>query len=540
MVDLSVFNVFTPASFKDIEQNDSGAVISFEDSLNAGIKDKDAYALAKIIKDKTKTLNDEDKLAQIERSLAYIRGKGGSELSLEVYEKIKNEDSNQFIDVFGRNDNMPSSIQTDSAARSEWDKIMSGAAYDYIEENKKSIDTSIKAADKETKNGKTIYDVDDNQSLSKLKNQLIENGMDGEDADADISKMLREKGLLKENESVKISVDSSESLSETDKKKGLENLRTELTEKVKNADSPEEVQKILEASVDELEKYRPKNGADEPEKFYTEEMQKILNDADKGYYVAATPALEKNKNGDIKVKVDGKVSDSVFVNSDGEFVGKDGKLKERTKDGTEQVQVGDRWIDKEDIKPSDPKINVYVNEKKNNVEDKAIEEGREYIEDSKDVHTARRDKEAVKELKKKEKTLDAAEEALKKKRESGDDKDGKDNTLMMIVGIISAIATVVAALSQGSGKTVTVSDSGGYNRGGVGGYGYGSYYANDKYGYNRGYGATVNAAYHRSNQYLSTLQFDPSRPPGVTNTAVSTRASIMRENGTNAIQGLYS
>lgn len=538
MVDLSVFNVFTPASFKDIEQNDSGAVISFKDSLNANIKDADA--LANIIKNKTKDLNDEDKLTQIERALAYIRGKGGSELSLEVYEKIKNEDGNEFIDVFGRNDNMPSNIQTDSAARSEWDKIMSGAAYDYIEENKKSIDTSIKAADKETKNGKTIYDVDDNQSLSKLKNQLIENGMDGEDADADISKMLREKGLLKENESVKISVDSSESLSETDKKKGLENLRTELTEKVKNADSPEEVQKILEASVDELEKYRPKNGADEPEKFYTEEMQKILNDADKGYYVAATPALEKNKNGDIKVKVDGKVSDSVFVNSDGEFVGKDGKLKERTKDGTEQVQVGDRWIDKEDIKPSDPKINVYVNEKKNNVEDKAIEEGREYIEDSKDVHTARRDKEAVKELKKKEKTLDAAEEALKKKRESGDDKDGKDNTLMMIVGIISAIATVVAALSQGSGKTVTVSDSGGYNRGGVGGYGYGSYYANDKYGYNRGYGATVNAAYHRSNQYLSTLQFDPSRPPGVTNTAVSTRASIMRENGTNAIQGLYS
>lgn len=350
--------------------------------------------------------------------------------------------------------------------------------------------------------------------------------MDGEDADADISKMLREKGLLKENESVKISVDSSESLSETDKKKGLEKLRTELTEKVKNADSPEEVQKILEASVDELEKYRPKNGADEPEKFYTEEMQKILNDADKGYYVAATPALEKNKNGDIKVKVDGKVSDSVFVNSDGEFVGKDGKeLKERTKDGTEQVQVGDRWIDKEDIKPSDPKINVYVNEKKNNVEDKAIEEGREYIEDSKDVHTARGDKEAVKELGKKEKTLDAAEEALKKKRESGDDKDGKDNTLMMIVGIISAIATVVAALSQGSGKTVTVSDSGGYNRGGGGGYGYGSYYANDKYGYNRGYETTVAKAYERSNQYLSTIYDNPVR----------TRASIMRKNGMASI-----
>jgi len=528
MVDLSVFNVFTPASFDEIKSNTDGAGISFEDSLNAGIKDKDAEALAQIIRAKTKDLDDEDKLAQIERSLAYIRGKGGSELSLEVYEKIKNEDSNEFIDVFGRNDNMPSNIQTDSAARSEWDKIMSGAAYDYIEENKESIDTSIKAADKETKNGKTIYDVDDNQSLSKLKNQLIENGMDGEDADADISKMLREKGLLKENESVKISVDSSESLSETDKKKGLEKLRTELTEKVKNADSPEEVQKILEASVDELEKYRPKNGADEPEKFYTEEMQKILNDADKGYYVAATPALEKNKNGDIKVKVDGKVSDSVFVNSDGEFVGKDGKeLKERTKDGTEQVQVGDRWIDKEDIKPSDPKINVYVNEKKNNVEDKAIEEGREYIEDSKDVHTARGDKEAVKELGKKEKTLDAAEEALKKKRESGDDKDGKDNTLMMIVGIISAIATVVAALSQGSGKTVTVSDSGGYNRGGGGGYGYGSYYANDKYGYNRGYETTVAKAYERSNQYLSTIYDNPVR----------TRASIMRKNGMAAIQG---
>ena len=168
-----------------------------------------------------------------------------------------------------------------------------------------------------------------------------------------------------------------------------------------------------------------------------------------------------------------------------------------------------------------------MNEKKNNVEDKAIEEGREYIEDSKDVHTARGDKEAVKELGKKEKTLDAAEEALKKKRESGDDKDGKDNTLMMIVGIISAIATVVAALSQGSGKTVTVSDSGGYNRGGGGGYGYGSYYANDKYGYNRGYETTVAKAYERSNQYLSTIYDNPVR----------TRASIMRKNGMAAIQG---
>jgi hypothetical protein len=36
------------------------------------------------------------------------------------------------------------------------------------------------------------------------------------------------------------------------------------------------------------------------------------------------------------------------------------------------------------------------------------------------------------------------------------------------------------------------------------------------------------------------MQFNPYLPPGVTNTPVHRRAEIMRENGTNVIEGRYA
>ena len=53
-----------------------------------------------------------------------------------------------------------------------------------------------------------------------------------------------------------------------------------------------------------------------------------------------------------------------------------------------------------------------------------------------------------------------------------------------------------------------------------------NYPVSDKYGY-RGCQATVDAAYERSNQYLSTFYDNPAK----------TRARIMRQNGMAAIDG---
>jgi hypothetical protein len=158
------------------------------------------------------------------------------------------------------------------------------------------------------------------------------------------------------------------------------------------------------------------------------------------------------------------------------------------------------------------------------VEDKSLASMKGYIKDQKLVYEANGDEPALRDLKKAEKVLDKSEDAVKARREK-EEKEGKsdnNDTLQLIVGIIGAVATVVAALSQGRGTTTTVTGGCGYN--GQAGYGYGSY--SDKYGYNRGYQATVDAAYERSNQYLSTLYNNPVR----------TRASIMRQNGMYAIQ----
>ena len=150
---------------------------------------------------------------------------------------------------------------------------------------------------------------------------------------------------------------------------------------------------------------------------------------------------------------------------------------------------------------------------------------KEYIKDQKLVYEANGDEKALRELKKTEKVLDKTEDAVeaRRKREEKEGKSDNNDTLKLIVGIIGAVGNIVAALSQGRGKTTTITGGCGYN--GQAGYGYGSYYASDKYGYNRGYQATVDAAYQRSNQYLSTLYNNPVR----------LRASIMRQRGMDAI-----
>jgi hypothetical protein len=332
--------------------------------------------------------------------------------------------------------------------------------------------------------------------------------------------MLRETNLLKSGESVKIEMDSPSSALSAGRTKKLEEFRDKLTARIDKATSPEAAKKILEDSVDDFEKLRP--SGIKAETFYTEQMQAVLDESKKykDYHVAATPSLEK-------ITVDGKeliktTNDNVYV-SDGKFVNSKGKEYEVKDD---KITVDGTKIGIKDIKPSQPEISVFMHKDQDKVEDHSLEAGKEYIEDQRLVYKASGDEEALRELKKAEKVLDKTEDAVeaRRKREEKEGKSDNNDTLKLIVGIIGAVATVVAALSQGRGKTTTITGGGGYN--GQAGYGYGSYYASDKYGYNRGYQATVDAAYQRSNQYLSTLYNNPVR----------TRASIMRQNGMYAIQ----
>ena len=529
MLDLSVLSIFDPVSLSSTK-NSSGEGISFEETLDPYIKSKDADELAKIIqKEAKKSKSDEaEQLKIIERSLAYVRAKGGNDLSSDVYEQLKDKDSSEFIDVFGTADKVPASVEKSNSAKTAWEGIMTGRAYDHIEENKTSIEKDIKSARSEADGDKTLK-ITDNQALSDLRKELMENGMSSEDADKDISKMLQEANLLEKGESVEIKTESSSSTSSSkDTTKKLEALREELTKKINDkAETAEEARQILEKSVTKFEQLRPSDD-DEPEKFYTEQMQKVLDKSEKynDYSVTANPSLDK-------IKVDGEKlittsNTKVFVNPYGEFVNSRGKEYEVTDD---KIKVDGKEINIEDIKPSSPDISVFMDEDEKKVQDKAIEASKEYVGDQKLVHEARGDEKALKELDKVEDRLDKTKDALaeRRKKEEKEGKEGKDNTLMLIMGLVSAAATIVAALSQGSGKTTTITGGSGYNR--QYGYGYGSY-ASDKYGYNRGYQATVDAAYERSNQYLSSIYDNP----------VKTRASIMRQNGMAAIQngvGIY-
>lgn len=523
MLDLSVLSIFDPVSLSSTK-NSSGEGISFEETLDPYIKSKDADELAKIIqKEAKKSKSDEaEQLKIIERSLAYVRAKGGNDLSSDVYEQLKDKDSSEFIDVFGTADKVPASVEKSSNAKTAWEGIMTGRAYDHIEENKTSIEKDIKSARSEADGDKTLK-ITDNQALSDLRKELMENGMSSEDADKDISKMLQEANLLEKGESVEIKTESSSSTSSSkDTTKKLKALRDELTTQIDIAGTPEEARQILEKSVTKFEKLRPSDD-DEPEKFYTAQMQKVLDKSEKykDYAVAANPSLDK-------ITVDGKKliptsNKKVFVNPDGKFVNPRGKEYEVTDD---KIKVDGKEINIEDIKPSSPDISVFMDKDEKKVQDKAIEASKEYVEDQKLVHEARGDEKALKELDKVEDRLDKTKDALaeRRKKEEKEGKEGKDNTLMLIMGLVSAATTIVAALWQGSGKTTTITGGSGYNR--QYGYGYGSY------GYNRGYQATVDAAYERSNQYLSSIYDNP----------VKTRASIMRQNGMAAIQngvGIY-
>ena len=530
-LDLSVLSTFNPVSLRDTK-NSSGEGIDFKLDLDSllNIDSPDADELAKIIeKEAAKSKAEAEKLQLIERSLAYVREKGGSDLSLEVYEQLKDDGSSEFIDVFGTSDTVPDCVERNPSAKTAWEKIMSGAAYDHIEENKNSIVADLKSARDEADDEKIFVD---NPALVNLKEQLVESGMSLEEADEDISKMLREikapgdTPLLEAGESVQIS-NSSTALSakRTDE---LERLRDELTRKINAAATPGEARLILEGkgTIDAFERLRPEDDI-EPEQFYTQQMQAVLDESTQynGYTVAAVPSLEK-------ITVDGEeliktTNDKVFVSSDGQFVDNEGEEYEITDD---RIIVDDAAIDIEDIKPPEPEISILMDESQNKVEDESLDSSIQYMKDRKLVYQANGDMTALSCVL--DRTLKIAEEvkeALPERREREEQAGLSDNnnTLTLIMGIISAIGAIVAALSQGGGSTTTVTDGGGgYNR--QDGYGYGSYYpVSDKYGYNRGRQATINAADERHGQYREVFLNNP----------VQERTRHLRTNGMRLIQG---
>ena len=404
---------------------------------------------------------------------------------------------------------------------------MSGAAYDHIEENKNSIVADLKSARDEADDEKIFVD---NPALVNLKEQLVESGMSLEEADEDISKMLREikapgdTPLLEAGESVQIS-NSSTALSakRTDE---LERLRDELTRKINAAATPGEARLILEGkgTIDAFERLRPEDDI-EPEQFYTQQMQAVLDESKyDGYTVAAVPSLEKiTLDGEELIKT---TNDKVFVSSDGQFVDNEGEEYEITDD---RIIVDDAAIDIEDIKPPEPEISILMDESQNKVEDESLDSSIQYMKDRKLVYQANGDMTSFIELDRTLKIAEEVKEALPERREREEQAGLSDNnnTLTLIMGIISAIGAIVAALSQGGGSTTTVTDGGGgYNR--QDGYGYGSYYpVSDKYGYNRGRQATINAADERHGQYREVFLNNP----------VQERTRHLRTNGMRLIQG---
>lgn len=547
MVDLSVLNTFNPVSLSDTKNSGGDGISSFKKNLDEDIKNENADALAQIIQKEAEKLKDRAKqLGLVERSIAYIRA-NNSGLSLKVYENLKDEDkANGFLDVFGTADKVPDIVNKNSSAKVAWGRIASGAAYDHIEENIESISEDLKSALNEAEtdeNGKKILKVT-NSALQNLKVQLMEE-MSPEEADADITKMLRgvqdSQGgnLLKSGEKVEIELGSPSNTLSPSRTRDLEHYRDSLTERINLAKTPEAAKRILEEKgvIDDFEALRPKGI--KPEVFYTEQMQAVLDRSEKykGYTVAAIPSLEK-----IKAEVNGKEQElittsnkNVFINSDGKFVvEKNGRYSIREPEDGE-IKVGEAKID---IKPSQPKIRILMNTNENKVEDESITATRQYLEDQKLVYGARNDEETKKAKETLDREIDLLNEskvalAERRKKEEKEGKSNNNDTLASIMGIIAGIGTIVAALSLGGGRTTTITGGGGYNgQGGQNGYGYGSYFVSDKYGYNRGYQATVDAAYERSNQYLSTLYNNPVR----------LRASIMRQNGMAAIQngaGIY-
>jgi ribosomal protein S7 len=170
MVDLSVLKNFEPVSLSSTKDS-SGDGITFESELNPFLKSDslDADKLAKKIQQEAEKLKADKakQLELIERSLAYVRAKGGSDLSSEVYEQLKNKDSSEFIDVFGKSDKVPTNVENSTSAKVAWGQIMTGAAYDHIEKNKNPIAEDLKSALSEA-DDKKILKVADNPALVKL------------------------------------------------------------------------------------------------------------------------------------------------------------------------------------------------------------------------------------------------------------------------------------------------------------------------------------------------------------------------------------
>ena len=534
-------SILNPPSVESTK-NDGGDGLSdplkaeIDSIVNSTKGDADAKAvqIAKIIEKEANGLtHDEKKLTLEHKSLTYIRAKD-SNLFAKVHEKLTDaKKDNGYIDTIGIEQKLPAIVEEgkNDTAKAAWDGIVSGLAYNHIEGNEESIKNSLGKARGAAGTNKILET--DNKALRDLKKELMKN-MSAEAADEDISTMLKSKNLLKSGESVKIEIESSSTTSSKDTTKDLEDLKSQLiTEINKPGTTPEQVKAILSRSVDKFEKFRPKDNI-EPEIFYSEQMQDVLKRSDnyKDYSVAATASLRK-EGGLIKT-----TNKEVFVNRDGKFVNDEGRIYKVVDD---EIEVNGKKINIKDIKASEPKISIVMDQDRAKVENKTLELGGLYIEDQKLVHKARGDQYAQDRLDDRKGILDEARAAVKAKRDR-EGKSGSNDTLTSIIGIVSALATIVAALS-GGGRTTSITGGADYN--GQNGYGYGSYGQNgggdprisDKYGYNRGYQATIDAAYERSNQYLSTMQFNPYLPPGVTHTAVSTRARTMRNAGMNVIQG---
>ena len=528
---------FTPLILTETKKSD-GLDLTLKNNLDDSItKGKDPDALAKCIevavKDVTGAGAETKQLQLIEKSLAYIRETDRG-LSLRVSENLTDaKKDNGYVDVFGTENKIPEVVTKDDGAKKAWDNIASGIAYDYIEKNKDAIKSDLDAPTTTTDGTKTVK-VGANSALAQLKTQLMESNcktknpeLKAKEADEDISTMLKQvkdcssnnKPLLALNEQVKIEILTPAILLESNKKA--------LSARIDQAATPEQAKKILEESIiRDFEPLRPKN-IKEHEQFYSKQMQEVLKGSTKykDYAVAATAELNAIEFSGRRLIPTNQ--DKVYVNSRGKFVNNKDEEYEVDKD-KQTIKVGDDSKAIKDIKPAEPTIHISMDKDPDKVAHETLGTSREYLEDLTLVNRARDDDETLRELAKAGKILDKGERAVEERaRQAIQDKRDNGETLSLIVGLACVVGTIALALSQGGGRTTTITGGGGYN--GYNGYnGQGGFYpVSDRYGYNRGYQATVNAAYERSNQYLSTFYDNPVR----------TRAQIMRENGTAAIEG---
>lgn len=289
----------------------------------------------------------------------------------------------------------------------------------------------------------------------------------------------------------------------------VKTFHTENTDKL-FAGLEEDYKKHIERT--DIDKDAPEN---QKEAFFAKRINELLETSDdpklKDARVSVSARLATTDKGYILTD-----KEDIFVSKSGKFVDKDGKTYE-VKDG----KIGD--IDIKDIRAQDPKFQIHITKDKDDITEtskSAIAGTKEFNKQQLAVATAQKDEDAKTALRDSQTKLDKAEAGVKASEKEKD--KNSQMTAMIVMGIISGLTNIAVALcGQRNGSYMNGS---GY---GCGGYGNGCQGGpavwSDKYGYARG--LTVPYAYNRSNQYLSTIY----------NNVVKTRASIMRNNGMNAI-----